>query len=218
MLLYYITDRRGFAGTEAEQRTGLLRCIGEAARAGVDYIQLREKDLDPADLELLAHQAVRAIRDSSATAKLLINTHVEIALAVGADGVHLPAGSPPAATIRRQWLQNSASEPVIGVSTHNISDAQQAEVHGANFAVLAPIFEKVETGASGIGLDVLHGACALTGMPVLALGGVKLGNARTCLEAGAAGVAGIRLFQENGVGGTVEALRWLSRQVWRSAG
>src|SRR5271169_6502192 len=85
MLLCYITDRRGFAGDDAEQRTALLRRIAEAARVGVDYIQLREKDLQAAQLELLAREAIHLLRENSATTKLLINTHADIALAVGAD-------------------------------------------------------------------------------------------------------------------------------------
>ena len=211
MLLCYITNRRSFGGSDAEQRAALLRCIGDAARAGVDYLQLREKDLNLADLELLAHEAMRVIRGVSASTRVLINTHVEIALAVGADGVHLPAGSPSAEVVRNRWLRQSKLEPVVGVSAHTPGDVQQAERQGASFAVLAPIFEKTQTGAGGIGLDVLRGACALSGMPVLALGGVRLGNARDCIEAGAAGIAAIRLFQENGVHQTVAALRWLEQ-------
>jgi thiamine-phosphate pyrophosphorylase len=218
MLLYYITDRRSFAGSDAEQRAAVLRCISDATRAGVDYIQLREKDLDLADLELLAREALHVIRESPPTTKLLINTHVEIALAVGADGVHLPAGSPPVGVVREKWLRQSECEPIIGVSVHSVSDVQQAEIDGASFAVLAPIFEKVQTGEAGIGLDVLREACAAAGIPVLALGGVRLGNARACVEACAAGIAGIRLFQQGGVRGTVDALRWLEHHMSSSAG
>lgn len=212
MLLYYITDRKGFAGTEAEQRAALLHCIGDAARAGVDYIQLREKDLAAADLDLLARQALRCVRDNSATTKLLINTHADVARAVGADGVHLPSGFPPADEIRDQWLLHSDREPIIGVSAHNVQDVRHAESSGASFAVLAPIFNKVATGAKGIGLNVLQTACSTSAkqedsFAVLALGSVTLGNARSCLDAGAAGVAGIRLFQQGDVDETVRKLR-----------
>ena len=92
MLLYYITDRRSFGGTEAEQRAAVLRRIAESARAGVDYIQLREKDLSPCELERLAREAVRAVRDQSATTKLLINTGSDVALGCRANGVHLASG------------------------------------------------------------------------------------------------------------------------------
>jgi thiamine-phosphate pyrophosphorylase len=207
MLLYYITDRKAFAGDESAQRTALLRRIADAARAAVDYVQLREKDLAPAEIELLARAARGVIRDESTATKLLINSHADVALAVGADGVHLPAGFPPADEIRDQWLRHSDSEPVIGVSAHTIGEVEQAASDAADFAVLAPIFEKVATGARGIGLELLREACAGSRIPILALGGVNLGNARACVEAGAAGIAGIRLFQQGDVSRTVHALR-----------
>ena len=213
MLLYYITDRKAFKGTDAEQRTALLRRIADAARAGVDYLQLREKDLDPADLELLAREALHVIRESAAATRLLINSTVEVALAVGADGVHLPSNSLPVSVIRDQWLRQAQRGPILGVSAHTLGDVRQAEADGANFVVLAPIFEKIATGAQGIGLGVLAEACASSRIPVLALGGVKLGNARSCLEAGASGIAGIRLFQEGSVSSSADALRWLARHV-----
>lgn len=212
MLLYYITDRKGFGGADFEQRAELLRCIADTAHAGVDYIQLREKDFGPADLELLAREALHVIRDNSAITKLLINTHSDIALTVGAEGVHLPADSPPASQIRAEWGRQSDREPLIGVSAHSVADIQQAETNGADFAVLAPIFEKVATGGKGIGLDALREAGADSGIRILALGGVNLGNARDCLEAGAAGIAGIRIFQQGDVSRTVNALRDLARQ------
>ena len=218
VLLYYITDRKAFATGEADRRAALLRRIAEAGCAGVDYIQLREKDLEPTELELLAREALHRIRDNSSTTKLLINTRAEVALAVGADGVHLPADSAPPDEIRAEWVGRIRRDPIIGVSAHSVNDVLQAERDGSTFAVLAPIFEKAGTGAQAIGIDALREACAATQIPVLALGGVRLGNVRGCLEAGAAGIAGIRLFQENAVSQTVEALRWLEQNVSRSAG
>jgi len=219
MLLYYITDRSAFSGTEEERRAALLRRIGQAARSSVDYIQLREKDLSSRQLERLAHEAVRAVRENSAQTRLLINSRADIALACGADGVHLPAEELSASEVRTMWMKCSGREPLIGVSAHSPAEVRSAESHGANFAVLAPIFEKVQTQAKGIGLDVLRDACALLGAPrdveapysgrfaVLALGGVNLENARSCLQAGAAGVAGIRLFQTGDILKTVQWLR-----------
>ncbi|MGA2903156.1 MAG: thiamine phosphate synthase [Candidatus Korobacteraceae bacterium] len=223
MLLYYITDRQGFAGTDTGQRTALLRRIAEAARAGVDYIQLREKDLSPRELERLAREAVRAVRDSSNTTKLLINGRADVALACAADGVHLPSGELPASEIRALWITSCHREPVIGVSAHSLADVRGAEAQGANFAVLAPIFEKVQTAVKGIGLDALREAClapsdrgdaeapASARFAVLALGGVSLTNARACLQAGAAGLAGIRLFQNGDLLETVRQLRVLHK-------
>ena len=207
MLLYYITDRRSFGGTDAEQRAAVLRKIAEAAREGVDYIQLREKDLPPRELERLAREAVRSVRDQSNTTKLLINSRSDIALACGADGVHLASGELPASEVRAVW-RKCGREPVVGVSVHSVVEVRRAEAEGADFAVLAPIFEKVQSGAKGIGLEALREACGFGGsFIVLALGGVRLSNAGRCLQAGAAGVAGIRLFQSGDVRATVKLLR-----------
>jgi thiamine-phosphate pyrophosphorylase len=210
MLLYYITDRKSFLGDESQQRAALLRRVADAARAGVDYIQLREKDLAMAELDQLAREAANAVRENSAITKLLINGRADIAIAVGADGVHLPAGSPPANEIRDSWLRLANREPIIGVSAHSVEEVGQADLEGASFAVLAPIFEKAAIAAKGIGLDVLREACSQSRIPVLALGGVTLANARSCLAAGAAGIAGIRLFQQGDVAETVHQLRNLA--------
>ncbi|MFI5117227.1 MAG: thiamine phosphate synthase [Terriglobales bacterium] len=217
MLLYYITDRKGLAATDAQQRSRLLLRIGEAARAGVDCIQLREKDLAARDLERLAREAVRMVRDHSATAKLLVNGRADVALASGADGVHLPAGELAASEVRALWMRASDRAPVIAVSAHTIAEVRAAAADGANFAVLAPIFEKAHTNVRPIGIDALRAACAPTppaesameGFAILALGGVTLANAAACLAAGAAGVAGIRLFQNGDVVETVRRLRAL---------
>ena len=223
MLLYYITDRKGFSGPATQQIDALLRRIGEAARAGVDYIQLRAKDLPTRELEALASKALRGVRDNSSTTKLLINSRADIALATGADGVHLPAGDLAAAEIRGLWASCSRRGPLVGVSAHTAADVRHARSDGADIAVLAPIFEKVQTGARGIGVDTLREACALVraqaatesspqrGFAVLALGGVTVGNAGACLEAGATGVAGIRLFQQGDVFDTVRRLREIDR-------
>ena len=107
-------------------------------------------------------------------------------------------------------------EPLIGVSAHSSADVREAATQGADFTVLAPIFEKVQTDVKGIGLDALREAAGeqVYGkesgpgrFAVLALGGVSLANARACLEAGAAGLAGIRLFQSGDLLGTVRRLR-----------
>jgi thiamine-phosphate pyrophosphorylase len=220
MLLYYITDRKGLAGTDAQQRSRLLVRIGEAARAGVDYIQLREKDLAARDLERLACDAVQVVRDHSATAKLLINGRADVALAAGADGVHLPAGELDVPEVRALWMQARERAPVIAVSAHTIEEVRTAADQGANFAVLAPIFEKAHTDVRPIGIDALRAAGGSTPpgkaesapkhrFAVLALGGVTLANAEACLAAGAAGLAGIRLFQTGDVAETVRRLREL---------
>jgi thiamine-phosphate pyrophosphorylase len=215
MLLYYITDRKSLAGTDAQQREQLLARIGEAARAGVDYIQLREKDLVARDLERLARDAARIVRDHSATTKLLVNGRTDVALASEADGVHLPAGELDAADVRALWMRASDRAPVIAVSSHTVAEVCAASAAGANFTVLAPIFEKAHTAVRGIGIDALRAACGGSTpdrrFAVLALGGVTLANAGDCFAAGAAGVAGIRLFQNGDVVETVRRLREMER-------
>jgi thiamine-phosphate pyrophosphorylase len=216
MLLYYITDRRAFPGSDAKQCDALLRRIADAARAGVDYIQLREKDLSARELERLARDAVQAVCNNSAATKLLINGRADVALACSADGVHLPGGELTASEVRTLWTRCCKTEPLIGVSAHSTADVRCAKAQGADFAVLAPIFEKAQTVAPGIGVEELRGASRLAGDPsstdrfaVLALGGVTVSNAKFCIAAGAAGVAGIRLFQRGDVFETVWRLRQL---------
>ena len=212
LLLYYITDRHLFPGNGTEQECQLLAKIAECAAAGVDLVQLREKDLDTRALEELSQKAMAAIGGSRT--RLLINSRTDIALACGAHGVHLPANDIPASEVRALMARvamTDAGLPVIGVSAHSVAELASAEAHGADFAVFAPVFEK-NGAASHEGLELLRQACHRTEtaqppMPVLALGGVTLQNARQCVEAGAAGIAGIRLFQQSDVHTIVKKLR-----------
>lgn len=227
MIFYYITDRRQFAGNPAEQRQRLLAKITEASRAGVDLIQLREKDLPARDLEVLAKEAVRAVRENPAgnRTRLLINSRVDVAIAAGADGVHLRADDIAASEARVVFSKAGEHAPVIGVSCHSLSEVRLAESHGADFAVIGPVFEK--SGVPGQGLAVLRAVCGQVPargveaavpagtMPVLALGGVTLANAGACLDAGAAGIAAIRLFQENEIARVIEKIKTHHRDTER---
>jgi thiamine-phosphate pyrophosphorylase len=218
-ILYYITDRAHFSGEEADRRRQLLVKINEAARCGVDYIQLREKDLCSHDLETLAREAMGAIRAGFGgvhhdASRLLINSRTDVALAGSADGVHLPSGDLSPAEVRRIWTRARSltnrdidADPVVSVSCHSPEEIAQAAAAGADLAVFAPVFEKKDSPATRpAGIEALRQACRYR-IPVLALGGVTLENARACLEAGAAGIAAIRLFQENDIGKVVAALR-----------
>ncbi len=233
MLLYYISDRRQFPGPPSEQRSALLRTITGAARCGVDYIQLREKDLSARELLRLAQEARNAVaegvssalatRNSQLTTRLLINSRLDVALASGADGVHLRSDDISAADARAVWAKaagerrSATRDFLIGVSCHTAEEVRRAASDGADLAVFAPVFEK--GGKQGIGITALRAACYATPsaitpepspmvrIPVLALGGVSLENARACLQAGAAGVAGIRLFQDNDMAEVVARLR-----------
>lgn len=222
-LLYYITDRTAFPGDELARHRRLLEKISEAARAGVDYIQLREKDLPTRELESLAREAVALIETLKTENRelgtaLLINSRTDVALAVGADGVHLRSGDLSPQQVRSIWKKCGAGTParaaspassVVAVSCHSPAEVAQATANAASFAVFAPVFEKKDApGAQPAGLALLKQACQQK-IPVLALGGITVANARSCLEAGAAGIAAIRLFQENNIAEVVRKLHGL---------
>ena len=220
-LLYYITDRTTIPGDEPTRRRRLLDKIAEATRAGVDYIQLREKDLPTRDLETLSRDAIRVLTELKTENRelrtaLLINSRTDVALAVGGDGVHLRSDDVSPKEVKTVWQRyneggasaparaNSPRDPVIAVSCHSPAEVLQAAASGVTFAVFAPVFEK--KNAEPAGLLMLQRACEVN-IPVLALGGITLTNARSCLEAGAAGIAAIRLFQDNNIAEVVKRLR-----------
>jgi thiamine-phosphate pyrophosphorylase len=216
-LLCYITDRRQFPGDESAQRRQLLRKIAEASGAGVDFVQLREKNLPARDLESFASEAVRILRDPTLRTEnrergtvLFINSRTDVALAVGADGVHLRSDDVSPGDVRRIWHSSGPDTPVrvaISVSCHQPSEVEQAAKADADLALFAPVFEKKDApGMQPAGLDALRSACRHN-IRVLALGGVTFENAAACLEAGAAGIAAIRLFQEHDVAEVVRRLR-----------
>ena len=207
-----------FPGDENARRSALLGKIGEAASCRVDFIQLREKDLSTRDLEDMARAAVGIIRRLRAenpqlTTRLLINSRTDVAIATGADGVHLRSQDISPRDVRAMWTRSAGEKSaVIGISCHSAADVAQAAREGADFAVFAPVFEKVAAPTMSTvkmrpaGLDGLREACKHK-IPVLALGGIRLENARACLDAGAAGVAAIRVFQNNDVAEVVRKLR-----------
>jgi len=224
-LLYYITDRTQFARDELNRRSHLLDKIAEAARCNVDYIQLREKDLSTHDLELLAREAAFTIRQNQSpptnrtpSTRLLINSRTDVALAVGAQGVHLRSDDVSARDTHEIWtkskvcgagaLARESPPPIIGLSCHSEEDVLRANENAADFAVFGPVFEKSNAPQIPIALESLRRASQHQ-IPVFALGGVTLDNARQCLEVGAAGIAGIRLFQQNDISEVVRKLRSL---------
>ncbi len=165
----------------------------------VHFVQLREKQLAAGELLKLA-TALRAALREAGHARLLINSRADVAVAAGADGVHLTSqpGELTPEQVRQVFRAAGAGTPVVSVSCHTLDEVRQAVAGGADLIVFGPVFEKRVADvvvAEGVGLDALREACgAAGGTPVLALGGVTWPRAELCIEAGAAGVAGIRLF------------------------
>lgn len=202
-----------FAGPEPARRQRVLEKIAEAAHCGVDYIQLRERDLPARDLERLALTGLQMVREISPPnaakhTRLLINSRVDVAIASGSDGVHLRSDDMSPTEARGIWrmARNSPQHsPSIAASCHNAHEVEGAARDGTDFAVFAPVFQKQGTDRAA-GIEALHSVCRCK-IPVLALGGITLENAGSCIAAGAAGIAAIRLFQENRISDVVRRLQ-----------
>ena len=186
MLRYYITDRRAIGGIEA-----LLRNIAHHLAAGIEMIQIREKDLHARDVYILTREVMRMPNPHNS--RILVNSRIDIALSCGANGVHLPAGSPAPSRIRHIV----PTDFLIGVSCHSVEEVERAEQGGADFAVFGPVFHTGSKAQFGEpqGLGRLHEACHSVQIPVLALGGIRESNIGPCLKAGASGIAAISMFQ-----------------------
>ena len=186
MTRYYITDRGPLGGIQA-----LLGCVARALADRVDMIQIREKDLPARQLLSLARRVIEL--DNPGGARILVNGRVDIALAAGAHGAHLPSHSIPG----NRWRRITPPGFLIGVSCHDTGQVRAAEQEGADFVVFGPVFFTPSKAAFGapLGPDKLAEAARAVRIPVLALGGVNNDNVPLCLQAGAAGIAAISMFQ-----------------------
>jgi thiamine-phosphate pyrophosphorylase len=193
-VLCYVTDRNALAEPSA-----LGKQIARAVAAGIDWIQIREKDLSARELLELTRAAVR-VAHGSAT-RIIVNDRLDVALATGAGGVHLGETSLPVAAVaawRREnaWAEVPPREFLIGASCHSVEAARAAENDCADYVIFGPVFatpSKEKFGAP-LGINRLAEASKAVRIPVLAIGGITEENAQECFAAGAAGIAAIRMF------------------------
>jgi thiamine-phosphate pyrophosphorylase len=182
-VIYLITKGESTAANFADKKRQIIDIIKVAVECGITHIQIREKLLPAKLLFELATEAVK-LTQYSAT-KLLINDRADIAFAANADGVHLTSTSIPTEIIKNNFPQNF----IIGVSTHTLAKAQNAQKEGADFVTFSPIFSKTE-----IGIDELRLVCeTLKPFPIIALGGIGETNYREVCKV-ANGFAAIRFL------------------------
>jgi thiamine-phosphate pyrophosphorylase len=206
-IIYLITSGETTQATSvrSESFARILALVGEAVRASVPLIQLREKNLTARVLYELTTRAARLTRGSAT--RLLVNDRADIAHAARADGVHLTTRSLGARIVRRAF----GHDFLIGVSTHSLDEALEARDHKADFATFGPVFDTPSKRVYGaaVGLEKLNEASLrLSPFPLIALGGITLENASPTLRAGASGIAAIRLFSDPlNLVNTVRAIR-----------
>jgi thiamine-phosphate pyrophosphorylase len=196
-VLCYVTGRNSLALEAGGQPDALLPKINAAIDAGIDWIQIREKDLPAAELMSLAQEAVRSSRAHKT--RIIVNDRLDVAIEAQAAGVHLGRASKPAREIV-EWCRNgnAPQEFLVGVSCHSLEEVREAADAGASYTIFGPVFDTPSKRAFGhpAGPAQLAAVCATVAIPVLAIGGVDLQNAGECLRAGAAGIAAIRMFQD----------------------
>jgi len=178
--LYLITDKKIFDDNHL-----LFKAVEEALKAGVKAVQLREKDLGIRELLEMAYKMREITKKYKA--KLFINDRVDVALAVKADGVHLGQSSMPPSAVRKI----AKDKLMIGVSTHGIKEALEAEKSGADFITLGPVYKtpsKLKYGKP-IGIDTLKKVRSKASIPVFAIGGIKEDKVKEVMDAGADGIA-----------------------------
>jgi thiamine-phosphate pyrophosphorylase len=205
-ILCYVTDRKGLAFADDHQVEALLKRVATAAAAGLDWIQIREKDLSGKQLSSFARAAVtqtKQINERSGTqTRIIVNGRLDVALSEHTGGVHLGEHSLPVHEVCK-WR---AAKPdlaerhkfLVGVSCHSVQAAVSAAGDGADYIFFGPVFATPSKASFGApqGLEQLGEVCCSVSIPVLAIGGITLDNASDCLAAGAGGIAAIRLFQD----------------------
>jgi len=204
-ILCYVTDRRSLPlSTSADAHNLLFASVERAAAADVDWIQLREKDFSGREWEELVLESLRRISRVGAATRLFVNDRLDVALACGAGGVHLSENGIPvseACRLRDEFFSSRSEKRdfLVGVSCHSLGASLGAARAGADYIYFSPIFKTPSKANYGPpqGLDRLATICRAVTIPVIAIGGISTENAESCLQAGASGVAAIRMFQES---------------------
>jgi thiamine-phosphate pyrophosphorylase len=196
MIRYAITS-----GNASRSQDKLLADARRWATAGVDFVQLREKWMDAGPLLELATAMAAIFREHGNRTKLLVNSRADVAIAAHADGVHLTSHEDELTSdqVRHVFATAGRPQPIVSVSCHSLEDVRRASEAKPDIILFGPVFEKRVAGevvVTRMGTDGLREACIVAGAtPVLALGGVTGAHLPLCLDAGAAGVAGIRIFE-----------------------
>jgi thiamine-phosphate pyrophosphorylase len=205
-ILCYVTDRKGLAVADNHQNEALHKRVVAAAAAGIDWIQIREKDFSGKQLSSFTRAAVAQIKQinerNGTRTRIVVNDRLDVALYEHAGGVHLGEQSLPVHDVCK-WL---AARPdvaargkfIVGVSCHSALDAASVARDGADYIFFGPVFATPSKASFGApqGVQRLAEVCSAVSIPVLAIGGITLDNASDCFAAGAAGIAAIRLFQD----------------------
>jgi thiamine-phosphate pyrophosphorylase len=187
-----VTDRR--------RAPALADRVAIAARAGLDLVQVREKDLSGRALLALVREVVAAAAGTAT--RVLVNGRPDVARAAGAHGVQLPADGLPVAAVRAAF-----PELLVGASCHSAADARAAAAEGASFVVVGPVFATPGKESRALGADALSAIVLAAGVPVFAIGGIDGATSAAARTAGARGVAAIRPFLGDAPGAAVDALR-----------
>jgi thiamine-phosphate pyrophosphorylase len=204
-ILCYVTDRRSLPlATSSDAHHLLFDSVERAGAAGVDWIQLREKDYSGKEWAELVTESLRRIAVLKARTRIFVNDRLDVALACGAGGVHLSENGIPvsdACRLRDEFFKARDAKPdfLVGVSCHSLGSALGAARDGADYIYFSPIFYTPSKANYGPpqGPDRLAVIAKAVEIPVIAIGGISAENATACFEAGAAGIAAIRLFHDS---------------------
>jgi thiamine-phosphate pyrophosphorylase len=204
VLRYAITNRAAYGGSPAYRLDSVVREAVRWAAEGIEFVQVREKDLAAGELAELTRRVLAAVPGGGSGAgfrtRVLVNSRADVAAATGVDGVHLTAAVGELLPLQVRSIYGAAgrSNPMVSISCHTVEEVQRAGASGVDAILFGPVFGKTIDGlqvVAGLGLESLRQACAIAaGTAVYALGGVTLERAPECLLNGATGVAGIRFF------------------------